>query len=188
MFRRRRNDAYRRREEELRSMCQRELDGIRLPQRDFTIEEFCTRLSELRGRRLVLRELPDSGGVNAPCGLWVSFAETDVIFHAAGTSERHREQIIRHELAHMLLGHRVATDTAALVREFPAHIDPEAVRRVFGRVAYDSERERDAELAAMILQELIAELPTDIENVHQKVATSLDDVLTHPFRTGGPAK
>ncbi|MEU5833993.1 MULTISPECIES: hypothetical protein [Streptomyces] len=92
-----------------------------------------------------------------------------------GTSKRHREQIIRHELAHMLLGHHVTSDTSAIVAVLSHLIDPDKIRAAFGRASYDTQQERDAELAASFLGEIIDNLPADNAGDN-----GLDDVLAHP--------
>ena len=39
------------------------------------------------------------------CGLWLARRGDDLIFHAATDSELHRQQIVCHELSHMILRH-----------------------------------------------------------------------------------
>lgn len=39
------------------------------------------------------------------CGLWLSRETDDLIFHVETDSEHHRQQIVCHELAHMILRH-----------------------------------------------------------------------------------
>ena len=39
------------------------------------------------------------------CGLWLSRDTDDLIFHVETDSEHHRQQIVCHELAHMILRH-----------------------------------------------------------------------------------
>jgi len=50
----------------------------------FTIDAFCTSLSQERGRPIRLAPLPDGNG--SPCGLWVATAEVDWVFHQVATS------------------------------------------------------------------------------------------------------
>ena len=55
---------------------------------------------------------PDHAGPNrtaaladSPCGLWLARDTDDLIFHETGTSDYHIDQIVRHEVGHMVLGH-----------------------------------------------------------------------------------
>ncbi|MFJ7997539.1 secondary metabolite protein [Streptomyces sp. NPDC096310] len=145
------------------------------------MDEICDQLALKRGRPLHLHELPDLGSVNAPCGLMIAFDVSDHIFHVAATSERHRAQIVRHELAHLLLGH--TSENTGIVESLqsimPQGVAPEAVLTALGRTSYDSETEYDAELAASYLGGLFEEL------AHPGPAnamTRLDDALGHPRR------
>ncbi|MEN8654365.1 secondary metabolite protein [Streptomyces sp. 21So2-11] len=168
----------------LRKLCIEQLRGVELPHA-LTIEEICLRISVKRGRPLHLHQLPELGGVNAPCGVIVSFDSGDHIFHAAATSERHREQIIRHELAHYLLEHNGnglggGDLVGALLAALPAGVEPEAVLSVLGRTSYDTEQERDAELAASILGELFQELAVSDLQGRDARLERLDDAFAYP--------
>jgi hypothetical protein len=44
-----------------------------------------------------------------PCGLWIGTADVNYIYHEEGTTPCHQTHIALHELAHMLLNHRGAT-------------------------------------------------------------------------------
>ncbi|MFF8481929.1 hypothetical protein [Streptomyces antibioticus] len=103
----------------------------------------------------------------------------------AAASERHRAQIVRHELAHLLLGHagNNASVIDSLLGVLPSGVDPSAVLAALGRTSYDSETEYDAEMAASCLGELFEELAHSGRDRGLSGAMSrLDDALVHPRR------
>ncbi|MFC0113838.1 hypothetical protein [Kibdelosporangium aridum] len=133
----------------LRRRCEQRLRAFTIPQ-PFDLVTFCAHVSELRGRRLELR--PISGlSASAPCGMWVSMAEVDVILYEPATSKLHSEHIILHELAHMLCDHRLSMDSSVLRKLLPS-LSPEMVRRVLGRVDYATEQEQEAEMLASLIR------------------------------------
>lgn len=178
MLRRRRA----RHEEQLRAICEEQLQGMIFP-KPFDIDEFLRRLSAHRERPLHVHELPDVDITGAPCGVWLAFESEDHLFHLRGISRRHRAQVLKHETAHILLGHRMSMDIQAFADVLPSEIDREAVQHAFGRTSYDTAQERDAELAASILDELVEDLIADPYAVGQNdVLARLDDALGHPVK------
>ncbi|CAL9585928.1 hypothetical protein SUDANB106_05141 [Streptomyces sp. enrichment culture] len=178
------NRRYARREARLRKQCQEQLRGIEISD-PYAVDEICRQLAIRRDRPLHLHELPDPGGSNAPCGIVLSFDSGDHIFHIAATSERHRAQIVRHELAHLLLGHagNNASIAESLQGVLPQGVDPSAVVAALGRTSYDTETEYDAEMAASCLGELFEELAHSGRDKGRSGAISrLDDALVHPRR------
>ncbi|MER6126454.1 secondary metabolite protein [Streptomyces sp. NPDC001795] len=169
------------RESQLWRMCEEALRGVRV-QRPFTIESFCEALSAQRGRRLVLRELPESDGLRLPCGLWVAYPDEDHIWHVTATSQRHRLQVIFHEIAHMLLNHKGDSGVSALLAALPPEIAPTRVRAVFGRTNYSTDQEHDAELTATILGEIVDRLPTAPSTSHHGLLDRVDATMVHPRR------
>src|SRR5579875_2637645 len=88
----------------MRRRCQALVDGIDVPV-PYSLDALCQMLSEQRGRRIRISPLPPGIPAGNPCGGWVPLPATDVILVEERTSQVHREQIILHELAHMLCGH-----------------------------------------------------------------------------------
>ncbi|MET0135537.1 MAG: hypothetical protein ABW215_18310 [Kibdelosporangium sp.] len=118
--------------------------------RPFDLVTFCAHVEKLRGRRLVLKPMPGLSAA-APCGMWLSLAETDFVLFEPNTSQLHSEHIILHELAHMLCDHRLTMDSSVLARLLPS-IDPAIVKRVLGRVNYATEQEQEAEMLASLIR------------------------------------
>jgi len=187
MFLRRRRESGARlgemseRELRLRRTCENALHGIEV-QRPFSVESFCEALSVKRGRRIVLRELPEGNGLNAPCGLWVAFADEDHIWHVPATSQRHRVQVILHEIGHMLLNHSGDSGVSALLGALPPEISPARVRAVFGRTDYSTDQEHDAELTGSILGEIVDALPTVPVSSRGSLLDRVDATMIHPRR------
>jgi hypothetical protein len=127
---------------------------------------FIANIAAERGRsiRLVPTDTAALGG--GPCGLWLASDDEDVILHEAGTSDYHIDQIVCHEIGHMLLGHgRGHAD----VEEQPAFdrlgellpdFDPAAVRAILGRTDFRADQERDAEMFASMIKIAAAESAT----------------------------
>lgn len=120
--------------------------------------QFVDNVARMRGRPIRLIPTPAPALAGSPCGLWLKRDADDVIVHDIGTSEYHMDQIVCHEIGHMVLGHDQpdisgslgATNShmcATLLPDF----DLAAVRTVLGRTDYASAQERDAETFASIL-------------------------------------
>ncbi|CPT95375.1 Uncharacterised protein [Mycobacteroides abscessus] len=114
---------------------------------------FVHTVEQLRGRRITL--LPVDGALLAgsACGLWLVREHDDIVLYQDGTSQLHADQIILHELGHMLLGHNknAKTDTAQMVSALTPNLDPATVKAALGRSAYDTSTEHDAELFASLV-------------------------------------
>ena len=108
-----------------------------------------------RDRGKPIRLIPYSGlsAAGQPCGIWIGRKTDDIIVYDDTTSGYHGEQIILHELGHLLLDHHNGPRNADAVsiRELLPDIDPGTVSHVLGRGAYDSEQESQAELFASLM-------------------------------------
>lgn len=125
---------------------------------------FINHLSELRSRRIRLFPTETAALADSPCGLWLARDNDDLILHEAGTTDYHIDQIVGHEIGHIVLGHhRIRTfgnDKARereLCRQLFPDIDPNTVRAVLGRTNGGSDQERDAEMFASLLMVAAAE-------------------------------
>ena len=132
--------------------CQARLQDLEIP-RPFTIEAFCRSVSRRRGRPLHLHPLPSPAELGGLCGLCVATEDADHVWFQPGTSPFHQAHIILHEFAHLICGHGLIDDDAALRRLFP-DLDPALVKGLLGRGSFSTEQEQEAELLAdMIMQE-----------------------------------
>ncbi|MCQ6553193.1 ParH-like protein [Streptomyces sp. C10-9-1] len=126
------------------------VDGLAVPT-PFDATRFIASLAERRGRPITVLpvDLPSTG----PCGVLVTTDSADYILHTRQTTALHREHILLHEAAHLLLGHdRVAGGDPAVPRALVGHLSPHLVRRVLGRTAFPEPAEREAELLASLLR------------------------------------
>ncbi|RDI54198.1 hypothetical protein [Nocardia mexicana] len=121
---------------------------------------FIEGVAELRGRPITVipagrLELPELG--ESPCGLWLLREHDDIIVHEDATSEYHMDQIVCHEIGHMVLGHGQAEPPADGELGDPRYaavlpdLDPSTVRGVLGRSHYGDDLEREAETFASML-------------------------------------
>lgn len=161
----------------LRRHCEQRLRDIEVPQ-PFSVDAFRESLADQRGRAVHLHPLPGSGETGSPCGAWVSTAEADHVFYEPATSPLHREHIICHELAHMLCGHRMPSDTQGMdPQELLPHLDPALVHHMLARTSYTAEQEQEAEmLASMILEHAGRSPASPPGDVEPEVAPVLDRI------------
>ena len=134
----------------LRLRCQERLSQLDVPD-PFDLAVFLDRLQRSRARRIVV--VPYRFDVpGAPCGLWVPLPDADVVFVEEATTGVARDNIVAHEIGHLLADHDA---DPALVRAYRArlfpHLDPGVVERVLGRTSYTAEQEQEAEVFAWLL-------------------------------------
>lgn len=117
--------------------------------------EFIKNVAEMRGRPIHLVPADTVTLAGSPCGLLIVRPDDDIIVHEAGTSEYHIDQIVCHEIGHMMLDHdRAQTDNpgirpaADLFNTMMPNIAPSAVRAVLGRTDFTNEQEIEAETFA----------------------------------------
>ncbi|MFE1914460.1 toxin [Streptomyces anandii] len=134
---------------ELRNSCEDRLAALKLPAR-CDIADLCARLSDQRGRPLVL--IPIAMRAAQPCGLWVASDSADIVIFEARTTRPHQDHIIAHELAHIICGHRGSSSLAdhAARLMFP-DLNPELVRDMLSRLKYSDVQEREAEMVASLI-------------------------------------
>lgn len=129
------------------------LTGVVIPD-PFDVDVLAARLAEQRGKPLRFVSMSGPRGESTPCALWIAFDDEDVICVEPATTSWHREQMIVHELAHMICRHVVALEpsTDYTVQRLTPDLDPGLVRLVLGRTSYTTTQEREAEtLATMIM-------------------------------------
>jgi hypothetical protein len=127
----------------------RRIARIEIP-RPFSVEALCARIADARGRPLRVLPLPGPARPGEPCGMWIATETADYVFHARGRSPLHQQNIILHEIGHMLCEH-TGPDTA--VAALLPQLDPTMVQRVLARSRYSTPQEEEAELAAALMLE-----------------------------------
>jgi hypothetical protein len=150
-----RRDGRREATRQSRLRCERILAELGLGD-GCTLAEVRDRLPSLTGRplRVVLSDQPGT----APSGAWLRTADEDLVLVDRGASPLHREHILAHEVAHILLGHRGRAEPE-LSSLLPG-IDPSVVSRVLTRHTYSDAAERDAELLASLIMSRAGSAPS----------------------------
>ena len=125
-------------------------------------DTFIANIAGLRSRPIRLVPTDTAALDGGPCGLWLNGVDEDVILHEVGTSDYHIDQIVCHEIGHMLLGHGQGVggaddDAFAAVDQLLPDIDPATVRAVLGRSDFRADQERDAEMFASMVMIAAAE-------------------------------
>ncbi|WP_157124230.1 hypothetical protein [Nocardia pseudovaccinii] len=139
-----------------RVMAAREI-VMRLVPSPWNRTAFLDALAEWRGRSIELMPVDstllsgtlDSGRVT-PCGLWLDCTDADVIAFDAGTTDFHIDQIIAHEVGHMMLDHDVGVAGLAGVQRIMPNLDPALIRRVLGRSEFLDEHRRTRQNSSVI--------------------------------------
>ncbi|MEJ5869380.1 hypothetical protein WDV85_16740 [Pseudokineococcus sp. 5B2Z-1] len=119
----------------------------------FSIEALCENVARRRGRPIELRAFYESDPT-MPCGLWLQMPERDVIYYEGAVSLPLRENIIAHELGHILADHPCDQQELDVYRArlMPTlALNPSLLTRVLGRVSYTTAREQEAEMFAWLL-------------------------------------
>lgn len=118
---------------------------------------FIDAVARLRGRPIRLVPTLDALALG-PCGVWLKRDDDDIIIHEAGTSEYHIDQIVCHEIGHMVLEHDGGSRGDASGEYYPKMIFGSALAGfdpgtgvILGRTSFDDDRERDAEIFASLV-------------------------------------
>ncbi|WP_370420634.1 hypothetical protein AB8O64_20990 [Streptomyces sp. QH1-20] len=167
----------------VRQRCESVLDALDLP-RPFTMNALLDHLSRRRDRPVVVQPLPGVGGPGAPCGLWLATGTTDYICFEPSTSPLHREQIIFHECAHVLFGHRLGADLPGIGELLP-DLGPSLIRRALGRTTYTNTQEAEAEMLASLLSLHSTGHTTRAPDADDDMAARVVDSVRRLLR-GGP--
>ncbi|MBX9360273.1 regulator component [Streptomyces sp. WAC04114] len=122
--------------------------------RSLSFDAIRERVEELRGRPLVLKELPEQAAIAGACGLWLGTDDADYVFYEARTAPLHREHIILHEIGHVLCDHhRGITDPGdELTDQLLSGLQPHLVKRLMARTSYTTAEEQEAEMIASLIQ------------------------------------
>lgn len=127
-------------------------------------DEFIRRISAMRTRPIHLVPVDTAALVDSPCGLWLRRENDDLLLYAEGTSDYHIDQIVCHEVGHMVLGHSQMLsygadrdDTAELCGSLLPDLDPETVEAVLARGEFADDQEDEAERFASTLMVAAAE-------------------------------
>ena len=104
-------------------------------------------LEATNGRKIVIEPI-EGTPTDKVCGLWFGLDDMDLILHAKAASEVHRQQIVLHEFAHMILRHDQEVVPHDYAKVFFPDLDPERVVTALKRSDFFNELEVTAELLA----------------------------------------
>lgn len=137
------------RERSLARWCRRELRemGIEPP---LNVDLLGGRIAVRRGKVMQLQPHPLEVGIY---GLWLSFADTELVLYQAETSPDHQKDIVLHEFGHILAGHHSDESDPDALRYLLPDLPAEIIEAGMRRTCFDAEHERDAELVATIISE-----------------------------------
>ncbi|WP_129840360.1 regulator component [Streptomyces sp. RFCAC02] len=137
----------------LQDRCRKILDDLGVP-RSSSLESLVRWVEGMRGRPLVLKELPHQAAGAGACGLWLGTDAADFVFFEARTALVHREHIVRHELGHMLADHHAPRPNDGLgggVEDLLTGLEPRLIKRLMARTSYTTAEEQEAEMLASLL-------------------------------------
>ena len=123
----------------------------------WNIEAFVDNLARRQKRRIRLMPTNTTALKDSPCGLWFITRTEDFIVYEAGTSQHHIDQIVCHEIGHMVLGHANRCEARTtqlhldLWRATLPDFNPAVIQRVFSREDFVAEQEREAEMFAHLV-------------------------------------
>lgn len=178
----RRSDGRPRTEHQLKHIRRRArelVDALDIPV-PFDIEKLCTHIGSIRGTSIRLH--PYSARLGLPCGLFLSLPGEDIVVYETQTSPLHQEQIILHELGHLLCDHhgRSLGVTEATARLLFPHLHLDMVNTLLGRARghYSEPEEQEAEIiASMILQRARRAKPATARTLYSDIAARIEHTL-----------
>lgn len=137
-------------ERALRLIVRETLQGLDLDL-PLDVTQLCDLYGERRGRPIKLIAHPLPAGM--PNGVWLAASDADYFFYQLNTTPVHRDAIIIHEFGHMIAGHQMLGDAAAVLAG-PAAGETDAALE---RTCYSDEREWEAEMLASLIISWAAE-------------------------------
>jgi hypothetical protein len=115
-----------------------------------TLNLLVAHIETLRGRRIAIVETAKLSGKKI-CGLWIPRDDVDVIYHSVTRGPLHKQQMILHEISHMILRHdEVDGATWQGVKIFQ-QLSGEVVTKALARGDFRSDLEAAAEHLADLL-------------------------------------
>lgn len=160
---------------QLRRRCEARLSELALPE-PLTVQVFRDAVAERRGRPIECRPVAFGTGLS---GGWIPGADRDYVFYERDTTSLHQEQIVLHEISHILCGHRpprvAEQEVASLL--FP-DVPTSLVQRMLQRAGYSTAEEREAEvLASLVLARRVARSRStdEMTGLAGRLVASLED-------------
>ncbi|TYC96604.1 hypothetical protein FQ377_13850 [Arthrobacter echini] len=149
-------------DDRLRSLAMQAFVQLSLPAY-LTLELLLAHVERIRGRRLVIMETSKLTGKKI-CGLWIPRDDVDVVYHSATHGPLHRQQMILHEISHMILRHDELPDATWQGIKVFQQISGEVVSKALARGDFRSDLEATAEYLADLLAAALRTSSAEILN------------------------
>lgn len=147
-------------DDQLRSTALRAFQGLKL-KRDLTLCSLVKHVERTRGRQIVIVETSKLSGKKI-CGLWIPRPDVDVVYHSVTRGPLHKQQMVLHEVAHMVLRHDEADDAAWQGIKMFQELSGEVVKKALARGEFSSDLEVTAEHLADLFAAAIRESSQEI--------------------------
>lgn len=134
--------------------------------RELTLSSLIQKVSALRGRPIRIIETSKLTGKRI-CGLWIPKPEVEVIYHAEARGPLHRQQLVLHELSHMILRHDDQPGVSGQGIQVFKQISGETVRRALARGDFQNDMEVTAEYLADMLAAALREANREIHSYEE---------------------
>jgi hypothetical protein len=135
--------------DQLQAEARTAFEALRLPPR-LTLDSLIAHVEAVRGRRMKIIETSKLTGKKI-CGLWIPRETVDVVYHSQTHGRLHRQQMILHEIAHMILRHDQCRDATWQGINVFREISGEVVEKALARGDFRSDLEATAEHLADLL-------------------------------------
>lgn len=147
------------------AQARQRMEQLGLPSQ-LTMASLLKYVSDLRGRPIEIIETRILNG-RPVCGLWVPDDEKERIFHAQARGRLHRQQLILHELSHMLLRHDLHDEVNWQGLAAFRYLSTEQVNRALARGRFNTIEEVVAEDLADLLAAALRDAPSEIADLEE---------------------
>ena len=147
-------------EKDVRQTARNAFDRLQLPVQ-VTLESLTRHVEKIRRRPIMIVQSEKLTGMNI-CGLWIPREKVDVVYHSAAQGTLHRQQLILHELSHMILRHDERVEASWQGVKVFRELSGEVVAKALARGDFRSDLEAAAEHLADLLAAAIRESSREI--------------------------
>lgn len=155
----------------------------------FSVEQLAANMAARSGRTITFVEVDDRGtDLRTACGLRARTAQATFIFYRRRPTLNQTLHTRLHELVHEFFDHGTTLTPAQLRELVPGHIHQSLTERmgpgavVQARARYDSAEEREAELSASLIKDLVRELRPGGSDLVSLLEVSLSHPVAPPRR------
>ncbi|MET4058769.1 putative SprT family Zn-dependent metalloprotease [Arthrobacter sp. UYP6] len=147
-------------DEDVRQTASKAFNRLQLPVR-VTLESLVEQVETIRRRPIKIIQTEKLTGKKI-CGLWIPRDHVDVVYHSVTKGTLHRQQLILHELSHMILRHDERDGATWQGVKVFQELSGEVVAKALARGDFRSDLEAAAEYLADLLAAAIRESSHEI--------------------------